>query len=66
LIPVLGSALIVFSGINGTSFVGNILSLKPMVLIGKISYSLYLWHWPIMVCGRYFLIRNPATWEVLL
>jgi len=34
------------------SFVGNALSSRPAVSIGKISYSLYLWHWPLIVFYR--------------
>ncbi len=49
LAPCVGSALIISAGESGTSFVGRLLSLKPVVFIGLISYSLYLWHWPIIV-----------------
>jgi len=56
--PVLGSALIIAAGIQGSSLVGKILSTKPFVFIGKISYSLYLWHWPLLVFARVYLIRE--------
>ena len=51
--PCLGSALIILAGQFGQNFVGRVLSLKPMVFIGLISYSLYLWHWPVVVYSWY-------------
>ncbi len=51
LIPVFGVVLIiVFCSKN--DFVGRSLSSKPFVGIGLISYSLYLWHFPIFAFGR--------------
>ncbi len=47
--PCLGAALIIAGGETGTSLVGRLLSLRPMVFIGLISYSVYLWHWPVAV-----------------
>jgi peptidoglycan/LPS O-acetylase OafA/YrhL len=47
--PCLGAALVITSGKNGTSVVGRLLSLPPITFIGLISYSLYLWHWPIII-----------------
>jgi len=56
LIPVLGSAAIIHSGMNNESKILNILKLKPFIFIGLISYSLYLWHWPLVVFANYL---NP-------
>ena len=47
--PCLGAALIIAAGDTGGSVVGSVLSWKPVTFIGLISYSLYLWHWPILV-----------------
>lgn len=53
LAPCLGAALIIAAGQSGTSLVGRALSLKPMVFIGLISYSLYLWHWGVLSLSRW-------------
>jgi peptidoglycan/LPS O-acetylase OafA/YrhL len=63
-VPVLGTALIIYSGTGGPSIAGKALSLKPIVFIGMISYSLYLWHWPIIVFSRYMLLHNPSFSEM--
>lgn len=50
LLPVVGTVLIVWA--KGSA-VNRFLSFKPVVAIGLISYSLYLWHWPVMAYVRY-------------
>ncbi len=47
--PVIGAVLLIFSGASRKTVAYHVLSWKPFVFIGKISYSLYLWHWPIIV-----------------
>lgn len=51
--PTLGTALVIYSGL-GThkGAVTRFLSLGLLRGIGLISYSLYLWHWPVLVFGR--------------
>lgn len=52
-LPVLGSALLISAG--PTAILNRwLLSNKPMVWIGLISYPLYLWHWPVMAYIRIF------------
>jgi len=63
LVPVLGAALVIYASHDTTC--GRILSLSPVVFIGLISYSLYLWHWPIMVFARYYLIDELSGWNVV-
>jgi len=48
LIPCLGAALIIASTSFGKNIVSQILSTRPFVFVGIISYSLYLWHWPLI------------------
>lgn len=63
LYPVVGAALLIYAGIDGRSLVGRVLALPPIVFVGLISYSLYLWHWPLIVFVRYWLIREPTSIE---
>lgn len=52
LLPTLGAAAVVVAVAEGEGSLARFLSLKPLVLVGQMSYSLYLWHWPGIVLGR--------------
>ena len=50
LLPMLGAALVIGAGCaTPTQGCGRVLALPPMRAIGRVSYSWYLWHWPVLV-----------------
>ena len=66
LVAVLGLIIIISSGKQHT-FISKALSFRPIVFIGKISYSLYLWHFPIIVLTTPVSeIGNPNLFYVTL
>lgn len=58
LLPVAGASLIIFSG---SGVVSSVLSFRPLVLIGLISYPLYLWHWPVYAFMRIHYADDPVV-----
>ncbi|MGQ2906757.1 MAG: acyltransferase family protein [Aliihoeflea sp.] len=63
-VPVtLGTAAILASGGLPTAW-SRCLSIQPLRLVGLISYSLYLWHWPVLAFQRYFVGELSAQAQV--
>lgn len=56
LAPCLGTALIIHGAQAPGSRAARLLGVRPLVLVGLASYSLYLWHWPLIVFGSYYVL----------
>lgn len=55
LFPVMGTTLVIYSLASNNTVVKTALTLRPLLFLGKISYSAYLWHWPIIVYYRIYI-----------
>lgn len=53
LLPCIGTAFLIHANTGRATAVAKVLSVPPMVFVGKISYSFYLWHWPVLVFATY-------------
>jgi peptidoglycan/LPS O-acetylase OafA/YrhL len=55
--PCLGTALVICANggvaTGSATTIGRLLALSPVVFVGAISYSLYLWHWPLLALAKY-------------
>ncbi len=65
IMPCMGAALLIYSG-AGAQYAGRILNNRAAVLIGLISYSLYLIHWPIIVFYKYYKLSDLSGIERIL
>ncbi len=63
LLPCVGAALIVGAGESGPSLVYSLLAWRPIVFVGLISYSFYLWHWPVLLIYQMGLIDLNSEFD---
>ena len=59
LAPCLGAALIIYSNLGQPTRLGRMLSHRSAVFVGLLSYSLYLWHWPVLAFCHYWFGAYP-------
>lgn len=69
LLPCLGAAMLIYAGQGGESgrtWIQRALSLRAMTIVGLGSYSIYLWHWPVLAYMRYVYgsYRLPTPWII--
>lgn len=57
--PVLATALLIATG--PATLVATWLNIRPAVAIGKMSYSIYLWHWPALILVEYALGQSLSS-----
>lgn len=60
LLPVIGTVLMIANG-QHQNLVNRMLCSWPFLFFGAISYSLYLWHWPMAVLARYYFDSEIGT-----
>lgn len=64
LLPTLGTGVIILAEADHVSGSASaVLSLRPIQFLGDISYSVYLWHWPIIVLAPYAL-GSVSSWPI--
>ncbi len=61
--PCLGALLVIWGTATERSTLGRVLSSRPLVWVGLMSYSLYLWHWPVKVFSHYWFtgLHSPLA-----
>lgn len=67
LVPVIGTLLVIASGPDGPYWSPNtLLAVKPVQTLGDVSYSLYLWHWPLIILAPALLGHVPGSIDKFL
>jgi peptidoglycan/LPS O-acetylase OafA/YrhL len=63
-LPVVSSAALIAAGCTSSrTIVGRALSMRPMQWVGARSYSLYLWHWPVLILAQQYTEHVLSGWQ---
>lgn len=65
-LPVLGTVLLIATINSWPPFLNDVANSRIFQWLGKISYPLYLWHWPLLVLPSTYLARPLADFERIL
>ena len=66
LVPVLGTAAVIWAGMPRAALsLAPVVALRPVQWFGDLSYSLYLWHWPIIMFTP-FILGRPSEAPVMV
>ena len=65
LVPVIGTALLIVFATPAT-VVGKLLASRPLVVLGLVSYSAYLWHQPVLAFARHRVMGEPSDAALML
>lgn len=63
---VVGTMFVISAAGSRQSPFNRLLATGPFVSVGLVSYSLYLWHWPVIVFSQYYLIRDLDGGEMIV
>ena len=65
LVPVVATATLLWLPHEGAKWAPQrVLTIRPVILVGDISYSLYLWHWPLIVAAVYVLGDLSGAYKI--
>lgn len=67
LVPVLGAVAVIIAGrTSGPLSLNWLVDWVPVQWIGKISFSLYLWHWPVFLAFGHIVGHKPYWWQAVI